>query len=283
MDSRDTAGHDFTHGIVNYHDPREAVDGWALLDLIEPENTTVVFEPHEVRIANAREADVEFSLERTGFTLIRHDLGDIDLFDLDDVKRRYYPVTEALVRGMTGADEVIVFGESLRSDDPNALADTTEVKRLGPAPNAHIDYDEATVRNFVEDIAGPDEAARLTKKRFQLINLWRGVAPVERMPLAVCDASTVKRGDFLHCRLRAPLGPALIGRRSGYNTKYSAAHRWYYFPLMQPDELLVFKLCDSEPDAVQFTVHTSFKDPTSAPAAPPRVSFEIRAICFLPD
>ena len=50
----------------------------------------------------------------------------------------------------------------------------------------------------------------------------------------------------------------------------------------QPDEILVFKLFDSDRGRVQWTGHTAFNDPGAAPDAPPRESIEIRTISFLP-
>jgi hypothetical protein len=51
---------------------------------------------------------------------------------------------------------------------------------------------------------------------------------------------------------------------------------------MQPDEVLVFKLFDSDRSRVQWTGHTAFDDPSAAPDAAPRESIEIRTISFLP-
>jgi hypothetical protein len=50
---------------------------------------------------------------------------------------------------------------------------------------------------------------------------------------------------------------------------------------MEPEEVLVFKLFDSDAARVQWTAHTAFDDPTAAPDAPPRESIEIRTISFL--
>ncbi len=52
---------------------------------------------------------------------------------------------------------------------------------------------------------------------------------------------------------------------------------------MQPDEVLAFKLFDSDRSRVQLTGHTAFDDPTSAPDAPARESIEIRTISFIPE
>ena len=49
---------------------------------------------------------------------------------------------------------------------------------------------------------------------------------------------------------------------------------------MTPDEAYVFVEYDSRVDRARFTPHTGFKDPTSAPDAPPRESVELRALVF---
>lgn len=68
----------------------------------------------------------------------------------------------------------------------------------------------------------------------------------------------------------------------GYNVFFNPRQRWYYFPRLAADEALVFRLCDSDPNAIQYTAHTAFEDPTSAPDAAFRQSYEIRTIAFMP-
>jgi len=116
-----------------------------------------------------------------------------------------------------------------------------------------------------------------------LINLWRPITPVERTPLAVCDASTVLREDLFDSEIRGGLGDAGRASLYGFNLAYSADHRWYYVPGMQPEEVLAFKLFDSDPTRVQFTAHSAFTDPTSPPDAAPRESIEVRTISFMPE
>ncbi|MEP7244796.1 MAG: CmcJ/NvfI family oxidoreductase, partial [Gammaproteobacteria bacterium] len=103
-----------------------------------------------------------------------------------------------------------------------------------------------------------------------------------RTPLAVCDASTVKRSDLHDSEVRG--GPGDPNRPSmwGFNVSYNPAQRWFHAPNVEPEEALAFKLFDSDPSRVQWTGHTAFDDPTSAPDAPPRESIEIRTISFLP-
>ncbi len=70
---------------------------------------------------------------------------------------------------------VLVFGDIVRSD-----AKGVPDSRL-PARGAHVDYDEATVRMWTGMLAGEDEAARLLKGRFMLMNLWRPITRWRRL------------------------------------------------------------------------------------------------------
>jgi hypothetical protein len=113
------------------------------------------------------------------------------------------------------------------------------------------------------------------------MNLWRPIKPVQRTPLALCDASSVAAGDLNGSEIRGGLNDPNRPSLFGFNLSFSPRHRWYYAPRMQPDEVLVFKLFDSDRDRVQWTGHTAFDDPAAAADAPARESIEIRTISFL--
>jgi hypothetical protein len=116
-----------------------------------------------------------------------------------------------------------------------------------------------------------------------LVNLWRPIRPVLRTPLALCDASTVAPTDLNGSEIRGGLMDPNRKSLFGFNLSYNPKHRWYYAPRMQPDEVLVFRLFDSDRSRVQWTGHTAFDDPTSPPDAPARESIEIRTISFMPE
>ena len=59
------------------------------------------------------------------------------------------------------------------------------------------------------------------------------------------------------------------------------AHRWYFVHRMRPDEMLAFKLYDSDASQPQWTGHTAFTDPDTPPDAPPRQSMELRTVSFI--
>jgi hypothetical protein len=229
-------------------------------------------EEHRVRVRDARPEADRFDLEKTGFVLLQRPTAVKDFTDPGEVRRVYYPEIEALVKSLNGADRVLVFGEIVRTDAPGARDGVL------PARGAHVDYDEQTTRQFVKDMLPADEAEAALKGRLVEMNLWRPVRTVERMPLAVCDASTVSRRDLNPSLIFGGLDDPDRQTMAGYNLHYDPRHRWYYVPRMRPDEILVFKLCDTDADRVQLTGHTAFEDPTSAPDAAPRQSIEIRTV-----
>lgn len=94
-------------------------------------------------------------------------------------------------------------------------------------------------------------------------------------------ASTVHESDLNDSEVRGGLDDPHRAPLFGFNLSYSPRHRWYYAPRMQPDEILAFKLFDSDRTRVQWTGHTAFDDPTAAADAPPRESIEIRTISFM--
>ena len=231
-------------------------------------------EDHRVTVHDARAIADKLDLEKNGFVLLSRPTQAGDLADPEQRKAVYYLEVEALVKEITGAKRVLIFGDIARTDasgTPDGLL---------PARGAHVDYTEPTVRWWTQNLVGADEAERLLRGRFMLMNLWRPISTVEKTPLALCDASTVERGDLNPSEVRGGLDDLNRPPMHGYNLSYSPRHRWYWVPRMRPDEVLAFKLCDSDKGRLQWTGHTAFDDPTSAPGARPRQSVEIRTISF---
>lgn len=272
---------------INYHDRREAErDGTAILDLSDYSRTNFILDPQPMAVRNGRLADPPLSLERNGVVLLRWPTVVTDFFDRTQIEDVYTPEVQAMLREVTGSDEVLVFGPVLRTDDPAILsrgrgADPAEnYGRGGPAVSAgvHVDFNEDGVRAHIGELA-PDRAESLLRRPFINVNVWRPIRRIERMPLAVCDASTVSDRDFIPMETRYSVGLATMSK-GGYNIAHNPAHAWYWFPEMEPDEVLIFKICDSRRSVARFTPHATFADPTSRPDAAPRMSFEIRTICF---
>jgi hypothetical protein len=226
-------------------------------------------EDHPVRVHNARLEKIEFGTH--GFTLLKHRT-DVNFEDPADVERRYYPEACRLVRELTGASEVFAFLGIRRGGEANAGG--------GPALSAHVDFNAVALRGWVTRLA-PDRAERLVAKRLVNINLWRPLRVVENMPLAVCDARSVGKTDFMNVRFgEGGQTSSIADTAGGFNLAFNPQHRWLYYPRMQPDEAIAFRLFDTGDPDWRMTAHTAFEDPTSVPGSPKRESFELRTLAI---
>lgn len=232
------------------------------------------FEDRVVAIRNARLNLDAFTLEREGFLLTDHETEVSDFYDADEVKAVYDREMERLVKDFTGASRVVVFDNTIRvsSEEDHAA------KRLRqPVRVTHNDYTERSGPQRVRDLLPADEAEGLLERRFAIVQVWRPVrTPVQRMPLAICDAQSVGPNDLIAADLQYQDRVGEI-----YQVAYNPAHRWFYYPGMARNEALVFKCYDSATDGrSRFTAHTAFDDPTSQPDAPARESIETRTLAF---
>ncbi|MGE0660001.1 MAG: CmcJ/NvfI family oxidoreductase, partial [Reyranellaceae bacterium] len=94
-------------------------------------------------------------------------------------------------------------------------------------------------------------------------------------PLALADARSIKPKDLIASDL-------IYRERTGetYAVAHNRDQRWFWFPRMERDEVVLIKCYDSAPGHAKISAHTAFDDPT-APANPrPRESIEIRTIAF---
>jgi len=233
-------------------------------------------DPRTVTIRDGRAATTRFSLEQEGFQLLHHATKVGDFYDQEALRAVYYPEVEQLIKEVSGAERVLVFDHTLRSGDEAAR----QRRRLRePVQIVHNDYTEWSGPQRVRDLLPADEAAALLRHRVAVIQLWRAIrAPVERAPLAICDAQSMAPSDLIPTERRHPDRVGEI-----YHIAYNASHRWFYFPRMQRDEMLIFKCYDSLDDGrARFTAHASFDDPNTPAAAPPRESIEIRTLAFFP-
>eukprot|EP00931_Biecheleriopsis_adriatica_P078127 TRINITY_DN51597_c0_g1_i1.p1 TRINITY_DN51597_c0_g1~~TRINITY_DN51597_c0_g1_i1.p1 ORF type:complete len:361 (-),score=58.59 TRINITY_DN51597_c0_g1_i1:19-1101(-) len=159
--------------------------------------------------------------------------------------------------------------------------------RRGPGtknPNysfgAHCDY------GLVADdwlLATPEFRERMVNPDFSgimVLNFWRPVlpmkGPVKKHPLAVCDPRTVKFEDIVPISIRWD--------ELGYVRMLTLAHdpeqKWYYYPDMTTDEVLVFKSfqyfkSQAGPE-LNTCFHTAFEHPQAPPNAEARQSSEYR-------
>ncbi len=225
-------------------------------------------------IHDGRKVLESLSLDEQGFTLAHHDSGVSNFYDRAEVRAVYYLEVEQLVKKATGASKVLVFDHNVRCEP---MAERGENGAQRPVKIAHNDYTTKSGPQRVRDLVEPAEAERLLEQRFAVINVWKPiVGPVEEMPIAVCDARSIGKQDLVPTDLK-------YQDRTGevYQLTFSPEHRWFYFPKMQPTEVMLLKCYDSAEDGrARFSAHSAFLDPTSPPDAAPRESIEVRTLAF---
>lgn len=227
---------------------------------------------HVVTIEDARARRQPPRLDREGFVLVPHATAVTDFWDEDQRTQIYDREIEQLVCEQTGAVRVVVFDHTLRSTDPRRH-DGDFARE--PVKLVHNDYTEWSGPQRVRDLL-PDEAPELLRRRFAIVQVWRAIgAPIDRDPLALCDARTLAAEDLIAAERRHPNRVGEI-----YQVAYNPAHRWSYFSRMKRDEALVFKVYDSRRDVARFVPHGSFDHPITPADPPPRESLEVRTLAL---
>ena len=231
------------------------------------------FEDREIEIHDGRAAGA-ITLDGQGFKLMEFPTAVRDFFDDEEVRRVYYPEMERLVAQETGASKVVVFDHTIRVGDEGKQ----EAKKVrAPVRNMHNDFTIRSAEQRVRDLLPADEAEARLKKRFGSVNVWRPLMePVLTAPLAICEYNSIADADLIAAERRYQ------DRIGGvYHLSYNPAQRWYYFPRMRKEEVVLLKCYDSLTDGTaRWTAHGSF-DPPDVPAdAPPRESIEIRTMMF---
>lgn len=191
------------------------------------------YDAHLMRIENGRKVAEPFELQKQGFVFVKHPTAVKSFFDEVAVQNVYYPEVEQLILKESGASRVVVFDHTVRTADPSHH---TERWIRSTVKSVHNDYTERSAPKRVRDILPPDEAEVALKRRFAIIQVWRGIQPiVESEPLAMCDGRTIPEVGFIRNERRYRDRTA-----ETYHIAHNAAHKWYYFPRMKIDEALVF-------------------------------------------
>jgi len=234
-------------------------------------------------------SEADFLAEH-GFALLNAPTRVADWGDAGQVAQVYLPEIEAIIR------ERLFPGRKLYVQQPpnvmrRGAGTTTPQYGLG----VHSDHGTSAddFQRNVEAFTNADMGVGWRRafeadnvEGFVQLDFWRTTnmpGPLKHMPLALCDATSVARDDVIPTALEgiAP-GGALTHHVS---LVHNADQRWYYYPDMQPDEMLVFKLFELMKDEAEPTwracFHTAFEDPTTPADAQPRQSCEHRVSVVL--
>ncbi len=226
----------------------------------------------EVTIEDARPLAQRgaLDLDTTGFVITRHRSALGDFHDDVGIRRTYYPEIESVITRLTGADRVVFLGHQVRTENPKSFNDAY-------ARFIHNDYGVGRTRELSEAALAAQGVALEVGRRWEYAwyNTWQPVdREVQKNPLTLIDATSVAEADLVEY-LYTGFG---VPSRSTMAT-FNPAHRFYYFPRMQTDEVIVIKQLDSRSGRATQCPHTSFDDATSAPDALGRRNVEVRMIC----
>lgn len=271
------------HAPINYLGPMTERP-WS--DVIDRSRTNIVAERREVEIRNAWSDLEEPMLNREGFTVVSAPSKVQDYRDIAEVRRVYPREMEALITRMTGARRAI-------AKQTPVIRFSSDSNTLQPAHLVHSDFTFPSLKvQLGEQGIDLDDPEFRQYSVLRVYQTWRALSgPGQDKPLAFADQRSVSPGDVVtggYNEYQSKLDPSAtaIARDDDANPgnyefclcKASAAHRWYYFPRLELDELIVWKGFD-QADPASFAMHTAFTDPTEA-AAPPRDSIEARIYAF---
>lgn len=232
--------------------------------------------------------EAEF-LDEHGFVLLEAPTAVRNWADSEHVSETYLPEVEAMIRERLYRGREMIIMQPPRVMRRGA---GTETPQYGTG--IHCDHDRTadSYQHNVEAFAGKEAAARLRARmdqddvdRFVVLDFWRPTMdePLRHMPLVLCDPNSIDPEDMISTALEgiAPNGAAThhIG------LKHNPGQRWYYYPEMTADEVLVFKLFElrkgEEPQRFRACLHCAVEDPSTPPDAKPRQSCEHRVSVML--
>lgn len=246
-----------------------------------PEESRLAEDLREVPIRNAR--TIAASIEREGFELHADPLPPIDYMDEAQCNSVYLAAVQRRIASALGADRVLCDLPVLRL--PGGQSTQT------PLLLVHADFTAESARTLMADardgsIDDPAEAdadhARVMAKdwsRIMSIHAWRVLSqPPHDTPLAVCDVRSVspedvRFGDFIEDYVQYGTYSAELRL-----IRYAPEQRWWSYPDMVPDELLLFLGHDYAGREGCF--HGAYRDPRCPAGVPGRASIETRTFAF---
>jgi hypothetical protein len=232
------------------------------------------YRQYEMAVKNGRPVAQTFKLDVHGFVFTDHATQVRDFTDQAERARVYDPEVKALIMKHSGASEVVVFDHTLRVSDEEGQ------KAVGARPTVkgvHNDYTERSAPVRLREIVGDAEAERRLKKRWAIVQVWRPIrGEVMIDPLGICDGRSIPQKGFIRVERRYQYRTGEV-----YHIAHDPAHEWFYFPQMERNEALVFKVFDSDAGKPsRFTAHSAFDDPATPAGAPARESIETRTFAF---
>ncbi|KAJ3579787.1 hypothetical protein NPX13_g778 [Xylaria arbuscula] len=252
-----------------------------LPDSQDKRKTNLSWEDHDVMVQDIRGREDEFHIDTNGF-MTRQFQEFPDLLDRDIVEKEYLPAVEQLLKKeLADVGTVHILDWRVRSSEEQTIKDgkimySDWIQPLLPANYAHVDISPMGVVQRIQKLF-PGVSDRIFRQRIRAVNVWKPLAnPVYQWPLAICDGATVESDDLIETdSIRQGF------RSSVYYPKYNKEQAWYYLKNQTPDEALIFKHFDSDPEVqMSMTIHSSVRQHNAPESSLPRKSIEVRTFVF---
>ena len=141
------------------------------------------------------------------------------------------------------AKEVVVFDHTIRED---------KVSLRPAARHAHVDYSSPSALMQIDKHIDEARKDLWLKSHYAIVNTWRPIQnPVLSAPLGFVLPQSTSPTDLIDIEL---VYPNRLGEVKG--ALFNKNHRWVYLSEMKPDEIVLFKMYDSETETA--VIHSAF-------------------------
>jgi hypothetical protein len=255
------------------------------------------YQPFTVKVRDARPFQNRIRLATHGFELSRKPTRVADFMDRNQVDALYGTEVAEGVQAVTGASRVVPMAWMIRTSGDISKFErrTVGYEHKGgvqpPAAEAHVDFAPPQAHRLAETLYAKSGPGGPGFRRFICGSFWRTFSePPQDWPLAVCDGRSLEPDEGVPNTLvivdALPSPEAAVGAWPGVEDlpaasvfRYSPRHRWWYFPRMTLEEVLVIKFYDSDRSVAWRAPHTAFHDTRFADAKV-RYSIEMRWVAY---
>lgn len=226
-------------------------------------------EHHQCKIINAREVENTPRLDKEGFCLTTTDKTIDDIYDAANLKN-YVLYLRTILQIQLQAKDSLFIGHIIRKED--SKGNQPDLNRP-TASFVHADWNLARIKKLghthdpfitTNHDATPEKIKQFldATTKWSIYNIWLPRQAITNRPLALCDIQSVQANDMIH-DLRFKNTDTNEKETAGdiLSLKYNSHYRWLYYPLMQTNELLIFKqfATDGKPENFIPVFHTAFK------------------------
>lgn len=235
---------------------------------------------HPVKVHDARELVHSPSISTFGFTLVEHETQCTDMSDQAMVTSVLYQEYARLLQELTGCSDVKVTQHQYRNGYGGLPVGHPRAAR--PTPNGSEGV-YGGIHSDVTPYSEPGWAPLVDDRYFQVFNFWQSTdpsRPIQVMPLSLCDMDSVDPDDMIYAdSWNQTKNPRKL---VSYRLAFNETQKWYYYPNMRSNELIVFKQYDSMEDTPnrRCVFHGAVDVPSISSHAPLRETIEVRLLAL---